>query len=59
MNFEQINNAELMELNGGSGLEILIGGVVITGAPAWGIVGLGVAGLAGIAALSYYVASKN
>ena len=59
MNLEVMTSEELMSVDGGTGLEIMIGSTVIAGAPAWGLVGLGVVALGGIAALGFYVASQN
>lgn len=57
--FDELHDNELMAVDGGAGLEILIGKKVLTGLAAWGTVGLGVAVLGGVALLGYYVASKN
>lgn len=58
--FNELTETELVEVDGGAGLEVaLIGGKVLTGAAAFGVVGLGVVALAGVAALGFYVASKN
>lgn len=49
---------ELEDINGGA-FEILIFGKVLTGAAAFGVAGVAVAGLVGVGALAWYVASKN
>lgn len=57
-NFYVLDRTELEDVNGGA-IELLIFGKVLTGAAACGVIGLAVVGLAGVAALGWYVASKN
>ncbi len=58
-NFYILEKTELEDINGGA-LEIcLFGKWVLTGAAAGGVIGAAVVGLAGVAALGWYCASKN
>lgn len=60
-NFEYLTEVDLMEVDGGAALEIMIGTKVFTGAAAFGIVGIGavacVAVLGGVAYVGYRVAT--
>lgn len=57
--FELIEEKDLLEIDGGAVFEIMIGTKVFTGLAAVGIAsGAGVV-LVGVAALGFYVASKN
>lgn len=56
--FDVMTENELLEVDGGA-FEIMIGTKVLTGAAAFGVAGVAVAALAGVAVLGFYVASKN
>lgn len=56
--FEDLTYDEIVSTDGGA-LEIMIGGKVLTGLAAAGVIGLGGAALLGVAGLAWYVASKN
>lgn len=53
-NFEYLTNDDLMQIDGGAGIEIMIGTKVLSGAAAVGVIGVGaVAGVAALAAIAY------
>lgn len=59
---ECLTEDELLQIDGGAGLEIMIAGKVLTGAAAFGVAGIAVVGavvvLGGVAYVGYRVASK-
>lgn len=58
-NFTILNEKEITEVNGGA-LEILLWtGTVLSGPAAWAAVGGSALVLGGVAAVSFYVASKQ
>lgn len=57
--FDTMEEKELLQVDGGAGLEIMIGTKVLTGAAAFGVVGVAAVALVGVAALGFYVASQN